>query len=467
MLRLSSYLIISEHLMNGGYAILSGVTGAMELINEDLYQILSRLSFDNDPRSRCIDNGCLPPEIMATFVKRGYITEYSHEDEREIVKKIAADLHEISTKQCDVVIVPDLDCNYRCDYCYERPLQNKIKEHKIKMDKPCVDNFFHSIDLLTAESRYISGTVTLYGGEPLRAENKEIVDYIVAKGAEKGYIFNAVTNGHNLDAYLGLLGREKIAHIQITIDGPKEVHDRRRIAIDGSSSYEKIMNNMRQAISETDVLIGIRVNLDGDNYRAFGELMNTFDQEGWFANNRIKVGAAIVTQRDQRGAIYPILDINVVKAELFDVMKKYPKIIIGGHQAADRDEIFSLLASDMLYSFRSRFCASCSGMYIFLPDGTISACWDSVGEECSYIGSYSEDGLFLDMDKISYRFNRSVVNISACLDCKYCLVCAGGCPQHAEYNTHDFYQPHCGDFPDTFPWVLAEAVEKYLQAHCL
>ena len=142
---------------------------------------------------------------------------------------------------------------------------------------------------------------------------------------------------------------------------------------------------------------------------------------------------------------------------------RYPLLQIGCSHSSSSDTILSSLFLKQPPSLQSCYCSACCGLYIFLPDGTISSCWDSLGEKCSYIGCYSEEGLFLYINKTNYRFNRSVANIPACLDCKYCFVCAGGCAQFAEYNYHDIYKPYCGDFPETYPYVLAEAVETYLK----
>lgn len=465
MLRLSSYLILSDRLENGGYAALSGLSGAIELISEGLYELLHEIIQNSPPQLLRIEEDSLPPDILETFIKRGHITEASHEEERAYVKNVASALHELAARQPGVVIIPNLDCNYRCTYCFEKPLHSNLKKRKTKMGIGDVDAVYRAIAQLESESGFTTEKITLYGGEPLCAENMEIVMHIIDRGIEKGYKFAAVTNGHDLDAYMNLLGENNISALQITIDGPKDIHDRRRIALDGSSSFQKIIDNMRRAIGETDVSVSVRVNLDGENYKAFGELLNIFEHEGWLNNNRILVTAAIVSQKDKNGVISPLQDINAVKTELSGITGRYANVEMGSHQSAYGDSVLSSLVSNKPYGLRSCFCASNSGMYIFLPDKTISSCWDSIGEECSYIGSYSEEGLFLDKNKTARKFNRSVANIPACLDCKYCLVCAGGCAQYAEYNFHDIYQPYCGDFKTTYSWVLAEAVEKYLRAN--
>ena len=50
-------------------------------------------------------------------------------------------------------------------------------------------------------------------------ENKDIVTYIVEKGVANGHKFHSVTNGYDLEAYADLLSPDKIARLQITLDG--------------------------------------------------------------------------------------------------------------------------------------------------------------------------------------------------------------------------------------------------------
>lgn len=51
--------------------------------------------------------------------------------------------------------------------------------------------------------------ITLYGGEPLLAKNREIVEYIVKRGVELGYKFDAISNGYEIQYYKDLFGEGK------------------------------------------------------------------------------------------------------------------------------------------------------------------------------------------------------------------------------------------------------------------
>ena len=465
--RLSSYMIVSDRLKNGGYAVLNGLSGTVELISESLFQVLQRVLETNDSHVLYIENDLLPPDVFQLFIRRGLLIGINHDEEREYARIMASSLHKVSSEHPSAVIVPDLDCNYRCVYCFEKSLQSGLKGRKTKMNKQDIDAVYRSIDQIELEIGPINKTISLFGGEPLLSANKSVVEYIIECGQQRGHNIFASTNGHDLDAYINSLGSDKIEHLQITLDGPPSIHNKRRITLDGSPSFERIVKNIHHAIDLTDVAITLRVNLDEGNFSSFSDLLHIFDQAGWLSNDRVSVKVAMVGQRDGNGSLVPILDINNARRELATIVEPYPSVAIGYPQSHFVFEGFYALISGNTYRLRGAHCTASSGGFVFLPDGTISACWESLGEECSYIGRYSADGLSLDTDKVKQWFGRSADKIDGCLDCKYCLLCAGGCAQQAKSKTGDPYQPYCEDFKETYPWVLAEAVETFLTSQNL
>lgn len=113
------------------------------------------------------------------------------------------------------------NCNFRCPYCYESPISAGGNcWSKQVFTKEMVDRLYDSLLEISPRELH-SKRITLYGGEPLLAENKEIVSYIVSKGVKLGYTFDAVTNGYDLEVYADLLSSDKIAFLQITLDGCK------------------------------------------------------------------------------------------------------------------------------------------------------------------------------------------------------------------------------------------------------
>ncbi len=101
-----------------------------------------------------------------------------------------------------------------------------------------VDKAYEAISKIRVDERTTNKSIQLYGGEPLLAENKKIVEYIVKQGKQRGYVFNAVTNGYDLDAYEDLLGPDNITRLQITVDGDREWHNKRRIHYQNPDSFD-------------------------------------------------------------------------------------------------------------------------------------------------------------------------------------------------------------------------------------
>lgn len=464
MKRLSSYSILSTRLNEGGFVLLNGLSGAIDVISDEFAQILINKIRTDDHRQIYLEDDLIPVEIESVFIERGHITVSSHEKEQQQVVEFSDRLHEYESKQKQIVIVPSIDCNYRCVYCFEKPLQNRLNDYtEDTMNKAKIEELYSAIDKIKEMDYKINSSIFLYGGEPLNAENKEIVYEIVNKGTEVGFTFNAITNGHDLNEFLPILDKNKISHIQVTIDGPKEIHDKRRISRDGTSSYDKIISNIRRVIKETDTIIEIRINIDEENIDGFIELIDVFNNEKWFDTNRINIHAALVYKKNKKGEVITESSTNNISSLLNPIIDKCPNIKINHADSSQEDSIISALVKNTPYKLRTNYCGATSGMYIFLPDGNINCCWDSIGNDCSRIGHYGMgENLKLDEKANNYWFKRTSDKISECINCQYCLICSGGCPQYAQYNSGSIYKPFCSNFQKTFPKILANAIDRYL-----
>jgi uncharacterized protein len=134
------------------------------------------------------------------------------------------------------------------------------------MDARHVPAIFYAIgqiiELHSTPVNLLRKHIVLYGGEPLAKRNFDVVNRLVSAGNALGFHFSAITNGHDLNDYLGLLGTNGIRDLQISIDGPKKIHDKRRVSLDGTSSFEKIVANIFQVLDASDAIINLRVHVD-------------------------------------------------------------------------------------------------------------------------------------------------------------------------------------------------------------
>ena len=158
-------------------------------------------------------------------------------------------------------IMPTLNCNLRCPYCFEHhedcSMSFEMAENILKLIRKKIED--DEIEVLK---------IDWYGGEPTL--RMDIISYLSEKilkiCAEKNvtYISSITTNATLIDTNkVDLLRRAGITNMQITIDGPKDVHDNRRIGVDGNPTFDKII---RFIDSNKDIFsIVIRINVDKTN----------------------------------------------------------------------------------------------------------------------------------------------------------------------------------------------------------
>lgn len=284
-LRTSSYIIpIKLEKGNGKYMLFHGYTGAIDIIDESIVLQLK----DNNVKA-------FSDETTRILRKRGYITNKTKEEEIEYVERIAHALHKkdkLLYKSFTWIVT--YNCNFRCPYCFEKR-ENKDSLHQIVFTKARVDQTFAAMNEIESRKKLQNPIITLYGGEPLLKENKEIVTYIVQEGKKRGYKFHAITNGYDLDSYLDLMAPDLICLLQITIDGTKNIHNRRRKHFEDPNTFDKIIFNIGLIFQhELNVDIHIRVNIDSSNLEDFKTLYSNFNQMGFLAHENFKIYSALV-----------------------------------------------------------------------------------------------------------------------------------------------------------------------------
>ena len=94
--------------------------------------------------------------------------------------------------------------------------------------------------------------VSFYGGEALL--EFELIEAVIAAARKhprgKEAVFVIDTNGVLLDARaIDLVVREKM-YLQISLDGPQEVHDRNRVTVDGGDSFKQIIDGVDQLLEK-------------------------------------------------------------------------------------------------------------------------------------------------------------------------------------------------------------------------
>ncbi len=296
--RVSSYTICVNLPEDPNHSLLvHGYTGAIDRVNKEVARMIkSRIVISED----MFDQLPCSKETIHTLMKRGYMTSRSPVEEREYVHSMANFLHHTASHSAaSFLFLVAYDCNFRCPYCFENGISDYGRGwSKQVFTKEMVDRAYQAMCEIQPNKAMHSKNITLYGGEPLLAKNKEIVKYIVDEGLKRGYTFKAITNGYDLHHFTDLLSPKKIGRLQITLDGEEENHNRKRPHYRARDSFDAIIKNVALALS-LDVQISMRINTDYDNVDILPALFDLFKDRGFTEYPKFSAYSALVHQVEE------------------------------------------------------------------------------------------------------------------------------------------------------------------------
>lgn len=155
--------------------------------------------------------------------------------------------HLLQTKVNRIVLQLTQQCNLRCNYCVYSENYTGTRMHSSKQMSSYT--LRKSIDFLASHSSQSDNLhIGFYGGEPLLRFDliQEAFSYIKEKLTEKRISYSMTTNGVLLSGDVLKTMVENDVAIQVSFDGPEEIHDRNRRNIYGTGSFQKVIANLEQ-----------------------------------------------------------------------------------------------------------------------------------------------------------------------------------------------------------------------------
>lgn len=446
-----SYYTIAVPLENPAeeYILIHGYTGAIDIVQKTVGVVLSQ------EKPNILQWNC-PIETLEQLIQRGFITTKTPEEEINLANKIANAVH-LYQKQSykKFYFLVNYNCNFRCPYCYENLISNKGKEwsHQI-MTKETVNAAFNCLLEIEPNKDKHNKEIVLYGGEPLMEDNLAIVPYIVEKGKSLGYCFSAITNGYDLNLFADLLGPEQIKKVQITLDGDKTYHNKRRFHYKKGVSFDKIIENIQLALDK-GVKVLVRSNVDNLNMNSVRLLVEKFKDLGFKDNPLFSFYPAMLKDNPNN-----ILDVTKVKSINFMESDKFEDVNdeFKNNTGAYSDLILYALKNKKPLQPRPTFCGAQMGLYILDPYRNIYCCLESVGIPKHIIGNYREHLQW--NETYSHWKSRNTTTIPACRKCKYALICGGGCV--AKVMHKGMNEPYCNSFPAVLQTNVRRAYFQYM-----
>ncbi len=188
----------------------------------------------------------------------------------------------------EFIILPTLGCNLRCTYCFEDDNQHINHQQMTMGQLNGILNYILQIKKENKEKIEKNNQklkIRIFGGEPLLPSNKDLVLRILEFSRENNVDVNIVSNGTLIDYYMDMLVEFKdVLNLQITLDGQKDIHDKRRIRVDGTGTYDAICKNITKLL-EHDIRIALRVNVDAENIAGIKEIESLIKEKGWNKNS--------------------------------------------------------------------------------------------------------------------------------------------------------------------------------------
>ena len=135
-------------------------------------------------------------------------------------------------------------CNMRCKYCvYSDDYSRKPSDLFMSFDiaKKAVDmHFKHNVSSF-------STNIGFYGGEPLLNFTliKDIVNYIKNEYPCRFVYYNITTNATLFNEEIIDFFIDNKINVMISLDGPKNIHDNKRIDVNNEGTFDKVMDNIR------------------------------------------------------------------------------------------------------------------------------------------------------------------------------------------------------------------------------
>ncbi|MBV8370841.1 MAG: radical SAM protein [Candidatus Eremiobacteraeota bacterium] len=332
------------------------------------------------------------------------------------------DAQRFHPKQVFPIFAVTTACNIGCTYCYEAGVLGKTMTPKV------IDGIARWVE----ERMVVDGIRTivplLFGGEPLLYPKllyvlMDRVNEVVARYG--GFCqYTASSNGMRMtDELAAALAQRGLVQIQISLDGPKCVHDERRIGKRGEPSFDQALRGIRSAATAIRT-VTVKVNFDRHNRGAIAQLFDDLVAEGLAGRIKVKLEAVAFQAPDSK-TVHP-RDV-VIPPESEEMANAYTELILEAKArgiAVERDTAHTTPC----------MMSSHHGVAIG-PDGSIVKCISLVGRSEFAVGNVLDTAQY---DSESYASQMNVLKrLDECFEerCPYVPVCAGGCTYESVVRT--------------------------------
>lgn len=380
-------------------------SGAVALMTEENYAAFRRLA-------EKLSNGQAPVltdderQLVQQLVYGRFVYEGARDETRSF--KFMHRRARFDTQNLGLVIAPTMACNMACEYCFEGNKAGRMSHEVAQAVVGFVDGqapLLRSLD------------VCWYGGEPLLA--MDIIEALtadfmdIAKKHEIPYDASMISNGYLLTRdVVDRLRDMRVNQIQITLDGPSHVHNRKRPLKNGKESFGRILENITYASGFMS--ISVRVNVDrtftGDMVQQLLDELAAAGLQKRVAVNFGKIESSTTACANIAEQCYGNRDFAAIEAEFYRLLLENGFLI------------------ESLPSPTATVCMSQQINSVLVDhEGYLYRCFNYVGDHAKSTGKISEP-LDYHHEEFQKLFAFDPFEDAECRGCSILPICMGGCP---------------------------------------
>lgn len=330
-------------------------------------------------------------------------------------------------------------CDYNCGHCYlrEDTYQNEVRNvHSNEQVKQVIDNFSNfTSNLSEIFGVKIKPVIHYTGGDPLlRKDFFDILEYSVNKGVKVAVLGNPDNINYSVAQRLVSSG---VRSFQISLDGPKEMHDQLRRK---EGSFEKSLDALTMLSDVGLEKTFAMYNVSKENISHLIDTYKTVNDLGIYGF----VFARVVCLGDAKD-----MDLQISPLEYRGHIKKLDDLIGGVENRRGKNQTRVIMKEPLwsLYNHEKGVlnnlelieggCQIGINVLSVLADGTVYACRRMPSE----IGKVPEQDfteIFFNNELLN-KF-RNFENYQKCKSCDVVNHCRG-CPAVSYGQTKDYFSP--------------------------
>lgn len=335
-------------------------------------------------------------------------------------------------------------CNLRCKYCFYLDIaENREVASFGKMQYDTLERIIKE----AFEANPKAVVFAFQGGEPTLVGlsfYEEAIKLIGQYNPNKIPVsFSIQTNGVLLDSAWCEFFNKNDFLVGISLDGPKFVHNRNRVDKDNNGTFIKVINNI-ELLKKHQVAFNILTVVNNDLVRDIEKVYHYFKSHGFKYLQFIPCLAEIGENQEKTLSQenYEIFLNNLFDLWYQDIMNGIPISI----------RYFDNLIG-IIMGYQPQSCdlsSQCSNNLIIESNGDIYPCDFYVLDQYK-IGNIKDGlkGVFENNRRHNF-INESKLIPDDCRNCKFYVLCKGGCRKHKELNNEKYLNYFCPSYLNFF-----------------